>query len=196
MGAEMTRRILLSGCALAFTICASAASAAPTKLQAVYGKITDGPDCAYEQSATEENDLMYDCPGPVAGVRTMLHRGGDYDHLYMLIDGQRFSLWEPMVAVGAWSGVGNKKGIVEWLFTSGKPLNRSKLKAFIVRFEGTMLNADGEATGTRSQLAVFGLSAGSLCWKGNFPDNATARKAAINEDCRAALNPSEPETPS
>ncbi len=190
----MKKDSLLLGCAFSLLLYANAASAAPAKLQSVYGKITDRPDCAYEVSATEENDLMYDCPGPVAGVRTLLHRGGDYDHLYLFIDGQRFSLWEPMVSVGAWAGVGNKKGVVEWLFAAGNPRSRAKLKAFIVRFEGTRLNADGEAAGTRSQLAVFGLSAGGLCWKGNFADNVTARQAVVNAACEAPLNPTEPDS--
>lgn len=191
----MKQRGLLLSCGLSITICANAASAAPPKLQSVYGKITDGPDCAYEASAFEESELMYDCPGPVAGVRTLLHRGADWDHLYLYADGQRYSLWEPMVAVGSWSGVGNKKGVVEWLFAPGKPRNRAKLKAFIVRFEGTRLNADGEATGTRSQLAVFDLNAGNVCWKGNFADNASARKAAVSSACKAPLVPSEPTSP-
>jgi hypothetical protein len=191
----MKQRGLFLGFTFSLLLCANAASAAPPKLQSVYGKITDGSDCAYEVSATEDNDLMYDCPGPVADVRTLLHRGADWDHLYVFVDGQRFSLWEPMVSVGAWSGVGNKKGVVEWLFAPGKPRSRAKLKAFIVRFEGTRLNADGEAGGTNSQLAVFDLNAGNLCWKGNFADNASARKAAVNADCKAPLVPSEPESP-
>jgi hypothetical protein len=190
-GLVMKKRGLLLGCVLSMSICANAA---PLKLQSVYSKITEGPDCAYEQSATEESDIKYDCPGPVAGVRTLLHRGGDYDHLAVFIDGQQFSLWEPMVSVGAWAGIGNKKGVVEWLFIGRKPLSRSTLKALIVRFEGTRVNADGEAAGTRSELAVFELNAGKLCWKGNFADNAAARRAVLNADCKAPLNPAEPDS--
>jgi hypothetical protein len=191
----MRRHILIRCCALGLLICANAATAAPPKLQSVYGKVTDGPDCAFEESATDENDTMYDCPGPVDGVRTLLHRGGDWDHLSLSVDGQRYSLWGPMVEVGSWSGVGNDKGVVEWLFTPGKPRNRAKLKAFIVRFEGTRLNADGEATGTNSQLAVFDLNVGRLCWKGNFADNASAREAAATAVCKAPLVPAEPDPP-
>ena len=73
MKAGILPSVLLAGSAL----CADFAFAASPGLQAVYGQITDGPDCAYEQSATEENDNLYDCPGPVAGVRTLLHRGDD-----------------------------------------------------------------------------------------------------------------------
>jgi hypothetical protein len=171
------------------SIVALAEPASAARLQSVYSKITDGADCAFEQSATEESDLMYDCPGPVAGVSTLLHRGADWDHLYLSIDGQSYSLWAPMVTVGSWSGLGNKKGLVEWLFTPGKPRNRAQLKALIVRFEGTMLDADGNAKRTRSQLAVFGLSAGSLCWKGNFGDNAKARAAVATTACKAPLEP-------
>ena len=192
-GTAMRRTISLSGGPLGLLLCANAALAAPSSLQPVYGKITDGPDCAYEQSATEENDILYDCPGPVSGVRTLLHRGGDWDHLSLLIDDQRYSLWEPMVAVGSWSGVGNKKGVVEWLFAAGKPRNRAALKALIVRFEGTILNADGDTKGTRSLLAVFDLSAGRLCWKGNFANNTAARKAATNAACKSGLSLSEAE---
>lgn len=190
----MTRKFLLSGFALGLSVCATVASAAQPTLQSVYGKITDGPDCAYEQSATEENDILYDCPGPVSGVRTLLHRGGDWDHLYLFIDGQRFSLWEPMVAVGTWSGVGNKKGIVEWLFANGKPRSRSNLVGLIVRFEGTVLNKNGDATGTRSQLAVFDLNAGAYCWKGNFAGNAAARRAVTTATCKAILEATEPDS--
>lgn len=181
---------------LGLLLCTSGALASPAKLQSVYGKITDGRECAYEQSATEEKDILYDCPGPVAEVRTLLHRGDDWDHLYLTIDSHRYSLWEPMVAVGTWSGVGNKKGVVEWLFAAGKPRSRAKLKSLIVRFEGTVLNADGEAKGTRSQLAVFDLTTSKLCWKGNFATNAAARKAVINAACKSSLTESEPENPS
>ena len=180
--------------AFSLLICASAASAAPSKLQSVYGKITDGPDCAYEQSATEENDIAYDCPGPVSGVQTLLHRGGDWDHLHLFVDGKRYSLWEPMIAVGSWSGVGNKKGVAEWLFMAGKPRNRATLKAFIVRFEGTRMNADGEARGNNSQLAAFDLSPGALCWKGNFATNVAARRAVTDGACKTMLEASDPET--
>jgi hypothetical protein len=190
----MRWKFLLSGFALGLSVCAIAASAAPPTVYSVYGKITDGPDCAFEQSATEENDVMYDCPGPVPGVRTLLHRGGDWDHLYLFIDGQRFSLWEPMVAVGIWSGVGNKKGLVEWLFVTGKPRSRARLKALIVRFEGTLIDKNGDANATRSQLAVFNLNAGKLCWKGNFATNAAARTAVANAACKSDITVSEPES--
>jgi hypothetical protein len=192
MKSRILSNVLLAGSAL----CADFAFAASPGLQSVYGEITEGPDCAYEQSATEEKDILYDCPGPVADVRTLLHRGDDWDHLYLLMDGHRYSLWEPMVAVGTWSGVGNKKGVVEWLFVAGKPRSRAKLKALIVRFDGTVLNADGEAKGTRSQLAMFDLSEGNLCWKGNFANNAAARKAVVNAACKSSLTESEPENPS
>lgn len=168
-----------------------AVTAAPAKLHSVYGKITDGPDCAYEQSATQEDDLMYDCPAPTEGVRTLLHRGDDWDHLYVLIDGKRYSLWEPMVAVGTWSGLGNKNGLVEWLYSDNKRRGRVQLSGLIVRFEGTTLNADGDAAGTRSALAVFNLSAGKLCWVGNFKNNVAARNAAQSGACKAPLTLSE-----
>lgn len=190
----MKSRILSSVLFAGSALYADFAFAASPGLQSVYGEIIDGPECAYEQSATEENDIVYDCPGPVAEVRTLLHRGGDWDHFYLIIDGHRYSLWEPMVAVGTWSGIGNKKGVVEWLFATGKPRSRAKLKSLIVRFEGTVLNADGEAMGTRSQLAVFDLTKGELCWKGNFPSNASARKAATSAVCKSGMRVSEPES--
>lgn len=191
----MERSILIGCFGIGAFLCASAVSAAPASLQSVYGKIIAGTNCAYEQSAIEEDDILYDCPGPVQGVRTLLHRGGDWDHLSLFIDGARYSLWEPMVAVGSWSGLGNKKGVVEWLFTQGKPRNRATLKAFIVRFEGTRINADGEARGTNSQLAVFDLSLGALCWKGNFASNVAAREAVTGGACKTMLEASEPENP-
>jgi hypothetical protein len=190
----MKRDRYLKCSALGLFLCTTAAFAASPGLQSVYGKITDGPECAYEQSATEENDILYDCPGPVAEVRTLLHRGDDWDHLYLTIDSRRYSLWEPMVAVGTWSGIGNKQGVVEWLFVAGKPRSRAKLKALIVRFDGTVLNADGDVKGTRSQLAVFDLTKGKLCWKGNFANNAWARKAATSGVCKSGMRVSEPES--
>jgi hypothetical protein len=190
----MRRSKLLSIFLLGSLLSADLVLAASPKLQSVYSKITDGPECAYEQSATEENDILYDCPGPVADVRTLLHRGDDWDHLYLTIDGARYSLWEPMVAVGTWSGVGNKKGLVEWLFVAGKPRSRASLKSLIVRFEGTILNTDGDAMGTRSQLAVFDLTKGGLCWKGNFAENTAARKATKHGVCKSEITLSEPES--
>jgi hypothetical protein len=173
---------------LAF-ILAIAQPASAARLQSFYSKITDGPDCAFEQSATEESDLKFDCPGPVEGVSTLLHRGADWDHLHLSIDGKSYSLWHPMVRVGTWSGFGNKKGLVEWLFEPGKPRNRARLKALIVRFEGTVLDSDGNAKGTRSQLAVIDLTQGRLCWKGNYSDNAEARAALKSASCNLALEP-------
>lgn len=171
---------------------AGAQAAGPTS---VYTKLTDSNECAAEISALEGNDgsESYDCPGPVAGAGTLLITGGDWDHLHLLIDGNQYSLWEPMVAVGSWSGIGNKLGIAEWRFKNGKTKSRASLQAFIVRFEGTVMGNDGNAKGTRSELAVFGLAPGKICWKGNFATNAAARKAATSGACKTMLKA---ETPS
>jgi hypothetical protein len=159
----------------------------------IYTRLTNSNICAVEVSALAEEggDEKYDCPGPVANVGTLLHRGADWDHLYLRIDGQQYSLWEPMVAVGSWSGFGNKNGLAEWRFVGGKPKTRATLTTFIVRFEGTMLDKDGNGAGTRSRLAVFGLTPGSLCWKGNYVDNVSARKAAVSAPCMTMLTPEE-----
>lgn len=178
--------------ASALIFAASAQAAGPTS---VYTKLTDSNECAAEISALEGSDggESYDCPGPVAGTGTLLVTGGDWDHLHLLIDDKQYSLWEPMVAVGSWSGIGNKQGIAEWRFKNGNTKSRASLQAFIVRFEGTVMGSDGNAKGTRSELAVFGLTSGKICWKGNYATNATARKAATSAACKTMLTA---ETPS
>lgn len=176
---------------IAALVAATAAQAAPSL--SIYTKLADSNECAAEISALAGSGggEAYDCPGPVANVGTLLLTGSDWDHLHLLIDGKQYSLWEPMVAVGSWSGLGNKQGIAEWRFSGKKPRSRASLQAFIVRFEGTVMGSDGNAKGTRSQLAVFGLTPGKICWKGNYATNAAARKAATGAPCQKMLTAEE-----
>jgi hypothetical protein len=170
-------------------------AAAPAKPTSVYGKLFDAPDCKVDIAEGDENGPSseeYDCAGPIAGVRTVLLTGNDWDHLWLKLDGKSYSLWEPMVSVGSFSGVGNRKGIVEWLFAPGKPHNRARLKSFIVRFSGAVMGEDGNFKGDRSQLAVFDLTQGKLCWKGNFGNNTAARKAATDAPCKTMLKAEDP----
>jgi hypothetical protein len=175
----------------------ASAQAVPAKLQSVYGKVFDAPGCKVEKDEGGENGPAseeYDCPGPVAGVRTILLTGSDWDNLTLVMDKKNYSLWEPMVAVGSFSGVGNRQGTIEWLFAPGKPRNRTRLKALIVRFEGAVMGDDGNFKGGRSQLAVFDLTAGKPCWRGNFDDNVAARTAAESGQCQAPLQVNEEPT--
>jgi hypothetical protein len=187
--------VKLSQLTIFAVLLSSAADAAPAKLQPVYGKLFDAPGCKVDIDEGSEDGPAgeeYDCPGPIAGVRTVLLTGGDWDHLLLKLDGESYSLWGPMADVGSFSGVGNREGIVEWLFAPGKQRNRARLKSFIVRFEGAVMGEDGNFKGGRSQLAVFDLTQGKLCWKGNFGDNAAARKAATDAPCKTMLKAEDP----
>jgi hypothetical protein len=166
------------------------ATAAPAKLTSVYGKLFDAPGCKVDAYAGGDDGPAseeHDCPGPIAGVRTILSTGSDWDHLAVVMDKKHYTLWEPMVAVGGFSGVGNRKGTIEWLFNSAKGRKRANLAGLIVRFEGAVMGADGNISGSRSQLAVFDLTAGKPCWRGNFNDNVSARNAAEAGTCKAPL---------
>jgi hypothetical protein len=181
---------------LGVSICAASLQAAPAKLQSVYGKVFDAPGCKVEKfnmrDEAEPEGEAHNCPGPVSGVRTEYSFGGDWNPLTLIIDQKNYSLWEPMVEVGGFSGVGNRQGTIEWLFAPGKPRNRARLKALIVRFEGSVMGEDGNISGGRSQLSVIDLTPGKLCWRGNFNDNVSARKAAESGECKKPL---EVETP-
>jgi hypothetical protein len=176
---------------LGLGLCSTLAGAAPAKLQPVYGKVFDAPGCKVEKfnmrDEAEPEGEAHDCPGPISGVRTEYAVGGDWNPLTLTIDKKNYSLWSPMVKVGSFSGVGNKTGTIEWLFAPGKPRNRARLKALIVRFEGGVMNEDGNFTGSRSQLSVIDLTPGKLCWRGNFDTNAAAREAAENGQCKELI---------
>lgn len=156
----------------------------------VYTKLFDAPGCM-EQKGPEEGSekQLYECPGPIPGVLTQLLTGSDWDHVYLLIDGQKYSLWGPMTKVGSWSGVSNPKGLVEWGFAAGKPKTRANLNSFIIRFSGTQIADDGMTQKQRSQLSVFGLQKGRICWRGNAADNAQARAFARSAICKEVVQP-------
>jgi hypothetical protein len=180
--------MLLSISSLAITSLA----AKPAAENFTYSKLFDAPGCVIEKSPDgggEPESETYTCPGPVSGVRTELLTGSDWDHLYILLDGQKYSLWGPMTQVGSWSGVGNAKGLAEWGFAPGKPRTRGNLRSFIVRFSGTLLSNGGETQKQRSQLAVFGLNKGRICWRGNVGDNAAARALAATSTCKSVIAP-------
>lgn len=167
--------------ALAGMVAAGAASAADVSK---YSSVNDKKTCAYKEvKASDEgpDSCEYRCAGPVAGVSTRLLSCYDYEHLFIGIDGRSYSTWGAMVAVGTFSGLANKNGVVEWIFAPGAP-SRAALKGLIVRFQGT----DPENK-SRNALAVFSLAAGQVCWKGNYPTNAAARAAVEGAPCKSPL---------
>ncbi len=165
------------------------AMAAPAS---VYTKLTDAKTCKVTESAAGEEgpeSTSYICPGPVKDARTELLRGGDYDHLHLLIDGKSYSLWAPMIDVGGFSGLRGENPLGEWVFSSAKSKSRNSLTGFIVRFDGTQMNADGNVSKNQSKLSVISLTKGKICWKGNVDSNAAARALLAGGACKQPLSP-------
>ena len=84
-----------------------------------------------------------------------------------------------MTQVGGLSGLGNKNGIVEWVFHTQNPATRDTLDGLIVDKNNKNRNA----------LAVFDLHKDRVCWKGNYIDNNAARKALESAKCKTPLIP-------
>jgi hypothetical protein len=157
-----------------------------TELASRYTRANDKKICRYVSvaaSAQGPASCEFSCDGPVRGVTTRLLSCYDYEHLLFRIDGRWFSTWSAMTAIGGMSGLGNREGVVEWLFEPGAR-TRATLAGLIVRFQG--VDADGRQ---KSALAVFSLRPGRICWKGNFATNAQARAAAADASCEAPLTP-------
>ena len=159
----------------------------------IYTKAADTSkesSCSYKEtkeSSAGPGDCEYICNGPVAQVQTRLQTCADYDHLWLKIDGVEFSTWEAMMQVGGFSGMGNKKSLVEWVF-AGKSHTRDNLLGAIIRFNG---NKDPNTSKSSSELAVFGLKKGEICWKGNVKDNEGARNLLSKGVCKEQLKKAE-----
>jgi hypothetical protein len=180
------RPILAAGLAVALSAPAQAAD-----FVSRYTQVNDRKACRYTESKASNDDpasCEYSCAGPVAGVRTRLLSCSDYEHLFVQLDGGSYSTWGPMVAVGAFSGLANKTGMVEWAFSPGGRPSRDNLEGLIVRFQGT----DSETGKNRNALAVISLRAGQICWKGNFATNEAARAALATDGCKEELKPEKP----
>lgn len=150
----------------------------------VYTKVNDKKVCHYKEEKGEDKTIEsceYLCDEPNNEIKTKLLTCADYEHLFFQIDEKWFSTWEAMTKVGGFSGLGNKKGIVEWIFKNKDNKKRENLEGLIVRFDGVQNNKNNNA------LAVFELSKKNICWKGNFSDNAKARLALKNESCKEVL---------
>jgi|WetSurMetagenome_2_1015567.scaffolds.fasta_scaffold235603_1 hypothetical protein len=176
----------------AFCATAPGSAAAPAQSSSQYTKVNDRAACQFKEDKADEQgpgSCEFLCNGPVAGVKTRLLSCYDYEHLYFQIDGNWYSTWSAMTKVGGMSGLGNKNGLVEWVFDGEKPTARSDLQGLVVRFNGT----DGESGKAGQALAVFSLQKGGVCWKGNYADNGAARAAVREAKCQEALAPEKPE---
>ena len=169
--------------ALAGMVAAGAAQAADVSK---YTSVNDKTACVYKFNKASDDgpdSCEYACKGPVAGVSTKLLSCYDYEHLYVRIDGKSYSTWGPMTAVGGFSGLANKNGMVEWVFAGGATPSRANLKGLIVRFQGV----DSQTNKSRNALAVISLKPGEICWKGNYPQNDAARAAVDSAACHSPL---------
>jgi len=155
-----------------------------------YTSVNDKRACVYTHSKASDDgpeSCEFLCKGPVAGVGTRLLSCYDYEHLFVRLDGKSYSTWGPMLAVGGFSGLANKNGMVEWMFSGGAEPTRASLKGLIVRFQGVDQNNKG-----RNALAVISLKPGQICWKGNFPTNEAARAALDDASCQGPLTEEKP----
>lgn len=156
-----------------------------------YASVNDKKTCAYKHNKASNDgpeSCEFACKGPVAGVSTKLLSCYDYEHLFVEVDGKSWSTWGPMLAVGSFSGLANKNGMVEWVFADGAEPSRASLKGLIVRFQGV----EAESNKSRNALAVISLKAGQVCWKGNYPTNEAARAAVDGAACQGPLTEEKP----
>ncbi|MFT4097591.1 MAG: hypothetical protein QM651_10740 [Rhodoblastus sp.] len=169
--------------ALAGVLAGSVAQAADLSR---YTSVNDKKACAYAHSKAGDDgpeSCEFSCKGPVAGVSTKLLSCSDYEHLFVKLDGRSYSTWQAMTAVGGFSGLANKNGMVEWVFAGGAAPSRGSLKGLIVRFQG----ADAGSGKSRNALTVIALTPGEPCWKGNYPTNEAARAALDEARCQSPL---------
>ena len=153
----------------------------------VYTVVNDKKQCHYKDIPGTESgpeSCEYICDGPLAEVKTKLLSCSDYEHFYFQLNNKWYSTWTAMTAVGGLSGLGNKKGIVEWAFISKDTKKLDNLKGLIVRFNGV----DGEGK-NKNALSVFEFSKTQICWKGNFSDNKLARQSLDKAGCKEKLQP-------
>lgn len=166
-----------------FALTLSAASAQANDLVfGIYQSITDPQGCVRLIDEEAESGITFECPPARTDFPSVvLHRGNDYDHLLIVSGDVSFSTWEQMLQVGGFSGVGNEKGIVEWV---GRKIDGRILpEGLIVRFSGV---ANLESMEMRSRLAVYGFNRDSItgvatgvCFKG---------LAKINEEARSLVS--------
>ncbi len=178
---------ILLGIYAAAALTFPSSSIAAEKIYPQYTKANDKARCQYreEKGGTAGPDSCeFVCDGPVAEVKTKLLSCYDYEHLFFRIDGNWYSTWNAMTQVGGFSGLANKNGIIEWVFSTEKAPTREALQGLIVRFAGT-----GEDNQSRNALSVFSLHKGDICWKGNYADNESARQALFTAACKEKLAP-------
>ena len=169
---------------------AAGAAAQAAENVSLYTSVNDKKACAYTHIKASDDgpeSCAFSCKGPVSGVSTKLLSCYDYEHLFVKLDGKSYSTWGAMLAVGGFSGLGNKNGTVEWIFAPGGAPSRASLKGLIVRFHGVDQNNKG-----RNALAVFSLQPGQICWKGNYPANDAARAAVDGAACQSPLTEEQP----
>ena len=169
---------------------AAGAAAQAAENVSLYTSVNDKKACAYTHIKASDDgpeSCAFSCKGPVSGVSTKLLSCYDYEHLFVKLDGKSYSTWGAMLAVGGFSGLGNKNGTVEWIFAPVGPPSRASLKGLIVRFHGVDQNNKG-----RNALAVFSLQPGQICWKGNYPANDAARAAVDGAACKSPLTEEQP----
>lgn len=155
-----------------------------------YTTVNDKARCQFKEEPSQNGEpesCRFLCDGPLPGLKTLLLSCHDWEHLYFHTDGKWYSTWSAMTKVGGFSGIGNKKGLVEWVFDARRPRTRHALQGLIVRFQG--VKGDGETTG--NALSVFSLREGDICWIGNYADNVSARAALGEAECREPLTPEE-----
>ena len=174
----------------AFVVGGAVSTSATAQDASRYTRVNDRKACVFKETKASDagpDSCEFLCDGPVAGVKTRLWSCYDYEHLFVRLDGEWYSTWSAMMAVGGFSGLANKNGVVEWVFQSGAPISRAGLKGLIVRFRG--VDRDNH---NRNALAVFSLKPGDICWKGNFASNEAARTAVDAGPCREKLAPEKP----
>lgn len=187
-----TATLTLGASFLAFCASAPGSAVEPAQSSSKYTRVNDRAACQYKEDKGEGGEpasCEFLCNGPVDGVKTRLLSCYDYEHLHFQIDGNWYSTWNAMLKVGGMSGLGNKNGLVEWVFDGEKPAARRDLQGLVARFNGT----NAETSKTEQALAVFGLQKGGVCWKGNYADNAAARAAVREAKCQETLEPEQPE---
>lgn len=156
------------------------------KVSPIYTSVNDKKSCEYKETKNNEQEIEsceYVCKGPNEEIKTRLQSCAEYENLFFLFKDKWYSTWNAMSKVGGQAGLGNKKGLVEWVFLEPKkPSKIPILQGLIVRFNG-----QDESMKNKSELGAFKISDTNVCWVGNFKDNSAARKALTKSECKENL---------
>lgn len=171
---------------LAIIFSAGAVSAA--EYVSTYQSLYDKQACQYTQIVNQDEPSFakYVCSGPVEGIVVELTTESEFEGVVVTIGSQKYDLYQQFSAVGHWSGLGNDKGLIEWMGVKGSN-GYVDPKGLIIRMSGVINSGDPDNQKTVKKLAVYGINGDKLCFKGFAPqtseENEKAREMVKTGKC-------------